>query len=261
MIKRFINDLKKYIHYAVRATKADLKTEVSNSYLNWIWWVLQPICFMLIYVLVFGVFFGMKENYIACFVFMGITIWNFFNNTIKASVKIVRANKSVISKVYLPKFILILVEMMTNGFKMAISFLIIIVLMIIYGVPLSWNIFMIIPILIILFLFTYAISCFLMHFGVYVTDLKNIVDIVLRLLFYLTGVFYNIMKRIPDPYNEWLVRLNPIAMIIYGFRQSVLNSQMPDLLMLGIWFVVSLLLAAWGTYVVYKNENSYIKSV
>ena len=57
-MKRFINDTKKYWKYTLYAAKSQLKTEVANSYLNWIWWVLEPFCFMLIYAFIFGYMLG-----------------------------------------------------------------------------------------------------------------------------------------------------------------------------------------------------------
>ena len=53
-MNRFIKDTKKYWKYTIYAAKSQLKTEVANSYLNWIWWILEPFCFMLIYAFVFG---------------------------------------------------------------------------------------------------------------------------------------------------------------------------------------------------------------
>ena len=53
-MNRFINDTKKYWKYTLYAAKSQLKTEVANSYLNWIWWVLEPFCFMLIYFRVYA---------------------------------------------------------------------------------------------------------------------------------------------------------------------------------------------------------------
>ena len=48
MFKRFRDDMKKYWKYAIYSSKAQLKAEVANSYLNWLWWVLDPLCFMLL---------------------------------------------------------------------------------------------------------------------------------------------------------------------------------------------------------------------
>ena len=63
-MNRFIKDTKKYWKYTIYAAKSQLKTEVANSYLNWIWWILEPFCFMLIYAFVFGLMFHHKDSII-----------------------------------------------------------------------------------------------------------------------------------------------------------------------------------------------------
>ena len=62
-MKRFWKDLKSHYRYAIYSAKSELKSEVANSYLNWIWWVLEPFCFMLIYAFIFGVVFNASEHY------------------------------------------------------------------------------------------------------------------------------------------------------------------------------------------------------
>ena len=62
-MSRFLKDTKKYYKYAIYSAKSKLQSEVASSYLNWLWWVLDPICFMLIYTLIFGVVFNAKEQY------------------------------------------------------------------------------------------------------------------------------------------------------------------------------------------------------
>ena len=116
MFKKFKDDLKKYWKYAMFSAKAQLKSEVANSYLNWLWWILDPLCFMVIYVFMFGYVFKSKQEYFAIFIFIGITMWDFFNRNLMQSVKLVKNNKSIVSKVYLPKFILLLIKNFVNGF-------------------------------------------------------------------------------------------------------------------------------------------------
>ena len=147
MFKRFRDDMKKYWKYAVYSSKAQLKSEIANSYLNWLWWVLDPLCFMLIYVFMFGYVFKSKQQYFAIFVFIGITFWDFFNKCLIQSVKLIKANKPIVSKVYIPKFILILVKIGVNGFKMFISLLIIVAMLAVWRVPITYNVIYIIPIL------------------------------------------------------------------------------------------------------------------
>ena len=98
-MKRFIEDVKKYHNYEVRAAKSSLKTEVANSYLNWIWWILDPLFTMIIYYLIFGVVFKAKEQHFTAFLFIGQTMWGFFNKNVVQSVKMIKRNKAIVSKV------------------------------------------------------------------------------------------------------------------------------------------------------------------
>lgn len=259
--KRFFRDTKKYLGYTIDATRAQLKAEVANSYLNWIWWILEPICFMLIFYLIFVVFFNLREEHAICFIMLGISMWDFFSHMMNNSVSIMRTNKSIVSKVYLPKHILLLVRVGVNGFKMLISFAIVVVMMIIDGVSISWTIFMVIPLVAVYLILSFAISCFLLHLGVFVADLKNIITIVLRLLFYISGVFFSINHRIPAPYNEIILNVNPVAFFIDSMRNVALYKTMPNMWVLLAWTVISLFLAWWGVRLIYINENSYVKSI
>lgn len=260
MIKRFAADIKKYFRYSLVSAKAQLKTEVANSYLNWIWWVLDPLCFMLIYTFIFGYVFGSNEPYFPVYIFIGLTVWDFFNRTLLNSVKIVKANKAVVSKVYFPKYVLVLTKVWVNGFKMLISFSIVFVMMIIWQIPLSWNVLYVPFVLLTLVMFTFGCACFLLHFGVYVEDLSNVMTIALRFVFYATGVFYNIEKKIPQ-WGSLLNRTNPVAFLMSSLRQCLIYESTPHLKLLLAWFLFSLLLAVAGVRKIYKEENSYVKAI
>ena len=67
--KRFQKDLKKYFIYAIRSARADLRSEVANSYLNWLWWLIEPFCMMLIYTFIFGFVFKVSEPFFTNFIF------------------------------------------------------------------------------------------------------------------------------------------------------------------------------------------------
>ncbi len=260
MFERFKKDIAKYYHYSLVSAKSQLKSEVANSYLNWIWWILDPLCFMLIYTFIFGYVFNSKEQYFSVFIFIGLSMWNFFEKTLKASVKMVRSNKSVVSKVYFPKYILLITKMWVNGFKMLISFAIVAVMMLLFQIPLTWNLLCFVPILLVLYFLTFGCGCFLMHYGVYVEDLSHVISIVMKMLFYITGIFYHVEKRIPE-YGAMFNRYNPVAFLLTSMRQSLLYGQTPDLALLGFWLVVSVLLAIAGICKIYREENSYVKSI
>ena len=182
-MKKFINNIKKYYKYAIRSAKAELKSEVADSYLNWLWWIIEPICFMLIYTFIFGYVFKNSEQYFASFVFIGLTAWEFFNRMINGSVKLIINNRDLVTKVYIPKYILLLSKSFTYLFKMGISLIITFILMLCQGVPITWHIILIIPIIIVLYVLSFGIGMILMHFGVFLNDLANLTNIGLKMIF------------------------------------------------------------------------------
>lgn len=258
---RFAKEMRKYWKFAYYAAKSDLRAEVANSYLNWLWWILEPLSSMLIYTIVFGIVFKTEEKYFPIFVFIAITVWDFFSRCLSSSVSLIRGNHHIISRVYMPKYILLIQRMLVLAFKMMISWILVAVMMIAYQVPVGINMIYFIPTLIVFFIFCFAISLYFLHFGVYVSDLSNLVNIALNLMFYVTGIFYNVQKSFPMPFGYILQRINPIAHLIFCFRKALLYNEQPSCIMLGIWFVLSVLLAAGGLHLIYKNENNYVKMI
>ena len=260
-MSRFFKDLKKYGRYAIYSSKSALKTEVANSYLNWIWWILEPLCLMLIYVFVFGRMFKHKQEYYNVFVFTAQAGWDFFSRSIRASVSIVKSNKSIVSKVYLPKYMLVMSNMMENAFKMFVCFGIVIVMMIFYKVPFTLHMLEAIPVLLGLFLFTFGCATTLLHFGVFVEDFSKIINILLRFLFYLTGIFYSIEGNMPSPYSDILMTFNPMAVYLQGLRNCLIYGKHPNYVTLCVWTFIALLLSIFGVIIIYRHENTYVKVI
>lgn len=243
------------------STKATLKGEVAGSRLNWLWWILDPFLFMLVYTFMALVVFGKGEPYFPVFVFIGLNMYDFFNRTVTKSVRTIKRHKGVISKVYLPKYVLVLIHMMVNAFKMCVAFILVILMIPVYRVPLTWHVIELVPVFLTLILFTFGCSCIVMNIGVFFTDLANVVSVGLRLVFYMSGIFYNIMTRIPEPYSDLLIAVNPMAGLIQCARNCVLYGQSPYYGILGVWFVISIVLCLVGVRLIAKYENSYVKVI
>ncbi len=260
-IKLFFKNIKKYNKYAIRSAKAELKSEVADSYLNWLWWIIEPICFMLIYTFVFGVIFKNKTEYFASFIFIGLTAWEFFNRMITGSVQLILHNRGLVTKVYIPKYILLLSKSYTYLFKMAISYFIAFALMLFQGVSFSVHAFYLIPIVIVMYILTFGISMILMHYGVLLNDLANLTRIGLRMVFYLSGIFYNIRERLHGILQYVLLRANPIAFHMDEMRKVLLESKLPSFEGLAFWLIIGLILCFIGINIIHKNENSYAKVI
>ena len=267
MIQKAWRHLKRYNPYSIYAAKSELKSEVSASYLTWIWWILDPVLFMLVYVFITVVVFRSQGEYLPVVVIIGLTIWNFFNKNVSISVKIVNTFKGIVSKIYIPKYMLILEKMYVNFFKMMISFGIVAGFMIAYGIPFRPQLLYCLPLLVLVFILTLACCVIVAHFGVYVNDLYNIVQVILRFMFYLSGVFYDIGDRLGDGTFMgidigWLMtHVNPVAYLINEFRQIIIYGESLRPLMFIYWLVFSLVLLAIGLFLMYRHENNYVKVV
>ncbi len=258
---RFIKDVKQYWNYSIYAARAELKSEVSNSHLNWLWWILDPVLFMLVYSFVVNIIFSSQEQYLQVFIFIGLTLWNFFSKVLTSGVDLVVKSKSIITRIYVPKFVFLLSKMFVHAFKMGISLILVFVFMIILQVPFSFTILNIIPIFIVFFTLCFGFSIILMHLGVFIGDFKNIVTVLLKLTFYLSGVFYSLSERIGGIEGQLLLKLNPIAFLIAQSRDALLYNTNLDYALLGIWFAVGLGLSVLGINLIYKYENTYVKVI
>lgn len=260
-IRKFIEDVKKYRQYMVYAARTDLKAEVANSYLNRLWWLLEPFFNMIVYVIVFGNVMGNSvENY-ATFIFSALLMWNFFSKTVNYSVKLVRNNKDIITKVYIPKFIILLSNMILNFFKLLFSLLVLIAMLIIFRIQIGIQLLWLFPAYIVMMLLAFGVGMIFLHFGVYIDDLSYAVSILLNMLMFLSGIFYNTITTLPEPLNAVMMCLNPVAVVIDTMRNALLNNRAANIPILGVWFLISIILCGIGVHTVYKNENSYVKIV
>lgn len=260
-LKKFVLDMRKYSQYMYYAAKTDLKAEVADSYLNRLWWLLEPLFNMLVYVIVFGKIMGNSiENY-ATFVYSSLLMWNFFSKTINYSVKLVRNNKDIISKVYVPKFILLFSNMILNFIKLLFSLIVLVPMLVIFHVHISWTIIWVIPAYLVLVLLSFGTGMIFLHFGVYVDDLSYAVGIVLSMMMFLSGIFYDVMTTLDAPLGGAMMTLNPVAMVIDSMRNALLYGTISNVPQMALWSVAAIILCCIGVHIVYKNENGYVKIV
>lgn len=261
MLKRFINDLRKHMYYAVYSARVKLKSEVANSYLNWIWWVLEPVLNMIVYSVVFKNVFGRDDVTYPVFIYSGVITWGFFSRTVNYSVKAMRSNKGIVTKVYLPKYIIILSNMFLNFFKLLVSMAVMIPMLFIFDVAITVNVLWLIPLYFGLFLLSFGCSMILMHFGVFVDDLGHAMSILLHMLMYLSGIFYNVEKALAEPLASLVLTFNPMAFFIKSVRDVILGTGVIDVGRLLVWYAISIVLILCGIKIIYKHENSYVKVI
>ena len=98
-----------------------------------------------------------------------------------------------------------------------------------------------------------------MHWGIFVEDLSNIVTIFMKMLFYLSGIFYNVDTKLSNELGKALARYNPIAVFISQAREVLIYGNSLNYLLIGSWLLVSILICIIGIRTIYKYENTYVK--
>lgn len=258
-MKKFIKNFKKYNPYAKYAAKSELKGEVASSYLSWLWWILDPLFFMLIYTFIVQVVFDTNVENLPVFVMCGLTVWNFFSKNLVTCVKIIRSNRGIITQKYIPKYMLVVEKLYVNFIKFLISFILLAFMTIFFKINITVNILYIIPLIAMLCLLSFALSTILAHFGVFIEDSANIVQIILRLVFYLSGIFYSIVDRLPETLCKIMMRINPVAYIIEEFRNVFMYGKGINFELFSYWIIIIVIIAIISIKLIHKYENSYAK--
>lgn len=77
----------------------------------------------------------------------------------------------------------------------------------------------------------------------------------------MSGIFYNISKRVPEPYGAYMLQINPMAFMIHGLRESLLYVHVINYRILLCILAVGIVLSVVGVRIIMKHENSYAKVI
>ena len=217
--------------------------------------------FIIVYFIVLVHIMGNNIESYATFVFSALIMWNYFSHIINYSVKCVRNNRDIVTKIYVPKYILLLTNMVLNFIKMLFSLVVLLVMLLIFKIEIHWAILYIIPCYALMLLISFALGMIFLHYGVFIDDLAYAVGILLNMLMFLSGVFYEVITSLSEPLNQMLMCLNPVAMFIDSMRNALLYNRIVNVPLIVIWIILSLLIAYVGIHIVNKNENGYVKVI
>jgi lipopolysaccharide transport system permease protein len=217
---------KHYIHLILIKTHANLKAEASRNYLSYIWWMLEPILQMFVYYFVFHFMLRRgTENY-AAFLLSGLIPWLWFNKAVLGSMECIVAAKGIITLVDIPKIIFPTINVCRDTFKAAVATIVLLGLLIITGINPSFC-WLALPVLLFVeFLIILTVSYFVSSIIPFIPDLKYLVSTGVSLLFFASGIFFNI-DMIPVEHRK-LFYINPLANLIKNYRDILLYNQWPD---------------------------------
>jgi lipopolysaccharide transport system permease protein len=222
----------------------DLRARYIGSFMGFFWSVINPIVLLVSYSFVFMVIFkmGAPDNSgtanFPLFLFCSILPWLFFQDTLQRSSTVIIDNANLITKTLFPTEILPLTILLAGLVNHLIGFAIL--LGIIFYVLGKISIFiLLVPVyLLLLMLFTLGLAWFISGLNVFVRDVSQVLSVILTFWFWFTPIFYT-GSKIPEKYS-FVMRWNPLAYVVTGYRDCLLRMKMPDLRALG-WLAVAAL--------------------
>ncbi len=257
IIKRTCRAYRRYRDYLWCSVVADLRVQFSGTYLGAIWWLLDPLMYMMVYVLVVQVIFQRGGADYPAFVFNALLPWKWASTAMQNSAESIRAKSAVLMQVYVPKFFFPLQRVMVSTGNFLLGTIILVTLNLAYGGPVTWHMLEAIPVMLVQFSVLLAIGLLLAHVGVFFLDIRNILGTLLRLLFYLSPALYS-LERIPERVR-FLWWLNPMTTLYTSYRLIFMEGRSPLYVPLAIWFLLSLMLLGAGLHVLNRFDRSYTK--
>lgn len=248
-----------YFQLIIQKGLADLTAEARNGYLGMLWWVIEPILYMSVFYVVFVVVFKRGGDDAVSFLLVGLVIWKWFAASIPKCGNSVAANVGLIRQVYVPKFIFPCMVLVTSTIKFLIIFLLFIVFLFATGdMPsmawLSLPVLMFVQLVMML-----GVGLLLASIVPFLPDLKLIIENGMMLLFFLSGIFFDI-GEVSSEMKVYLY-LNPMAGLIENYRNVLLDGVWPDWLYLVKLFVISLFIAVLGWRLLNRYDRVYAKVI
>ena len=215
-----------YRHLILQLALKDFKIRYTHSVLGYTWSVLNPLIFSLVYFLVFSVFVRFDIPNYPGYLLLGIVLWNFFAESTSHGVGSLLAQGGIITKVAIPRHIVVLAAVLNAILTFAISFTILGALLLATGVRIGLPLVSLPLLLLDLVLLALGISLLLAPLHVRFHDVGYLWTVTLQLAFWLTPIIYT-DTMIPERWR-WLIVYNPLARIMLYSRQVVIYAQWPD---------------------------------
>jgi len=247
----------KYWSLIKKLTLREIKARYKQSFLGLFWVILNPFFLMLIMSFVFSKIMRLGNLGVPypVFLYAGLLPWTFFSVSLSSSMDVFFGNSSLLKKIYFPRQILVLSNLLAKAFDFFLSSLIFFGLMLFFRVPFSLYILLFIPIYILHFLFTYSLALILASLNLFYRDIQYLFNLILTLWFYLTPIIYSV-EYFPEEYR-WIFKINPMSVFINAYRQVLLGGAWPSWSSLGVGAFVTVLLFIIANVIFQKLQKNF----
>jgi len=243
-----ITELIKYKELLKNLISRDIRKRYKRSVLGFLWVMLDPLLMMLVMYLVFAGLFGRTINNYPAYVISGITMWQLFAQGTKVSSMAFINNRSLLSKLYMPKSIFPVSVVASSLVHFIFALVPLFVIALISGVDISRDILLIPVVVLLLFLFSLGISLTLSTLAVFFHDIIYVYDVIIMAWMYLSAIFYPV-SILPEKFKLF-ISFNPIYHYITLFRACLYDSSIPMAIhfIYGTAFALISFLLGWFIY-------------
>ncbi|MGH2596895.1 MAG: ABC transporter permease [Actinomycetota bacterium] len=207
----------------------DLRVRYKQAYLGAAWALIAPVTLMIVFTLVFHRVAKVDTGGAPypLFAYLGLLPWGFFSSSVSSGGSSLVSNNSLLNKVYCPREVFPLYNIVVAGADMAVASLVLLILFPITGYsPKSTSYW--VPLLFLVQLaFTMGVTLVASSLLVYLRDLRQVIPFFLQLGLFATPVAYS-MSFIPSQYRTLYAIVNPLGPVIDGYRRAVLYGQGPN---------------------------------
>ena len=259
----------RYRDLLILFVKRNIVTVYKQTVLGPLWYFIQPVFTAITFTLVFNNIANIPTGTVPPFLFnlAGITAWNYFSQCLTGTSDTFRANAGLFGKVYFPRVIIPLSNVITNLFKFVIQLGVLLVtyLYVVWsGVEVSPNLnLLLLPVYVIMMaLLGLGLGMIISAFTTKYRDLTVLVGFATSLLLYFSAVPYplsEVRNKMPD--HAWIVEYNPLTHIIEGFRYMLLDTGSFSWLGFSYTLVIAIVLFLVGLIVFNRTEKNFIDTV
>lgn len=245
----------RYRSMILTLTRRDLKVKYAQTSLGLIWAIIQPLIALVIFSVFFQGLIHLETDDVPypVFAFSGMIVWYYFSNMLHQAGSSLITHQDLIKKIYFPRIILPISKMLAGLFEFGIAFIILIIMLFFFKISISPMILLLPFVVLITMLMGLALSLWLSAITVKRRDLLHLIPYLVNYGIWLTPVFYP-TTLVPEPYQEWIYYLNPMASAIDLFRSCLFGT--PFEWTYAISFIWVGVMVVSGLYVFRKTERN-----
>jgi ABC-2 type transport system permease protein len=208
---------------------ADFKKAYFGTVLGYVWSVARPLLLFAVLVTVFThvLRIGNQVPHYPVFLLLNIVLFGFFQEATGMAVASILGHEAVVRKTQFPRLVIPLSVVVTSLFNLMLNLVVAFVFILAFGVSPAWSWLGLVPVLLVLFVFTTAISMLVSALHPRFRDVAIIWTVFSTALFYATPVLYPIGPHTVSPTMRDVIALNPLAPIFDIAQKWVTNPRTP----------------------------------